>query len=1151
MARYRGANKMRIRPSVLKLRLASCVSVIAILSATTTIAHAGATNSYCHGGLNVVPGTITGTYPCAVARNVVGNVVNDATIGPPPHQKAGFFVGKGGITGSLLNNGTITGGGLYGGEGGEGDDEYDYDDGSRILGALTIATNISGGLNNTGTISSQYGNGVQLGYGGDHDDWDHHASMAGSISNSGLISSDSHDGVAALFGTMTGELLNKDGGTISGERGVYIASSFESWTGGIENHGSIHGVSSAIEIGDAYFYGKNDVVFEGGITNGESGELVSETGATILINGASFSGGISNAGLITQELPELLLIEEGSERVGIKISAATFDGGITNSGHIDGVDGPAVWITDSVSEFNGGIHNSGTIKGVTDGVLINAANFHDGFDNNGGLIRGGDNHAGVMIDVDDFTGGFTNSGVITGGLTGVYMSGGTFTGNIVNSGTISGGVTADGENAVNDPGHVVSFGSVTGNIVNTGTWDAANDALVLTIEHLDGEVINKGRIEATDEGAIAANLNIGNGTTFSNIEGGHIIGDVLFGGKNAGYEFIAANGGVEGNLIGISDDFTGDNDDIITVKGGTQYFVAHGGTGPGTAANFADFTIGDGGTALMGATSIGSSGGNGYNLLNVDQLHLNEGGRLYVDNQSTLNVGSFTQVAGSTLSFYLGEPGGPAGTPGVHYGQIIASGPVTLGGTVQAVIDAAAFSGTTQTRYDFENAIVSGSPITTDFAGQNIAGGSAFYQLEHTVHGNAVDLHMVRIPFTAPSCSENGDRLGQLLETLFVGGSLTPEEQSLYNFLIQLPSDQVCGAFDQLGSTRQADLGSIVVETAGPWKSLVNDRVNGLGAVGCNLAGGGGCLNRFAANDNQATQVMTDATPGTDPFDWLKTGTRKVGDTAAWGRMVGVWGGTDSIAGVGGMDFMLSGGIVGMDHVFTEDILAGVAMQYTTDDLSFKNSSDDANVDSFEIGAYASFGDTRFYLNTNASFIWHDFDVQRALNQGGAFAKYSGTTVSAYAEMGKIFEADDLRIQPILALSIAHLQTDGYRETGPALGLLAVQDADFTTVKSMIGSRLAMPIELESGRKVVPEARAVWAHEFADDQSTFKASLQSDPTNTLFVVKGRQYSRDSLILGAGLSAPLSDEASVSLDYDASINPDIVSHTVSAGLRIRW
>ena len=50
---------------------------------------------------------------------------------------------------------------------------------------------------------------------------------------------------------------------------------------------------------------------------------------------------------------------------------------------------------------------------------------------------------------------------------------------------------------------------------------------------------------------------------------------------------------------------------------------------------------------------------------------------------------------------------------------------------------------------------------------------------------------------------------------------------------------------------------------------------------------------------------------------------------------------------------------------------------------------------------------------------------------GPAFGDYDGTTISAYAEVGKIFETDGgLRIQPLVALSYAHLETDAYSETG-------------------------------------------------------------------------------------------------------------------------
>ena len=113
-----------------------------------------------------------------------------------------------------------------------------------------------------------------------------------------------------------------------------------------------------------------------------------------------------------------------------------------------------------------------------------------------------------------------------------------------------------------------------------------------------------------------------------------------------------------------------------------------------------------------------------------------------------------------------------------------------------------------------------------------------------------------------------------------------------------------------------------------------------------------------------------------------------------------------------------------------------------------------------------------------------------------------------------------------------------------------VFDAEVDSLKSLLGMRFAYPIATDSGRKWVPEVRAVWAHEFLDDHSSFLANPLANPLNVA-TVSGEVISRDSLILGAGVTAPLSEATSLYLDYDAVLNEDITSHTVSGGFRTRW
>jgi outer membrane autotransporter protein len=101
-----------------------------------------------------------------------------------------------------------------------------------------------------------------------------------------------------------------------------------------------------------------------------------------------------------------------------------------------------------------------------------------------------------------------------------------------------------------------------------------------------------------------------------------------------------------------------------------------------------------------------------------------------------------------------------------------------------------------------------------------------------------------------------------------------------------------------------------------------------------------------------------------------------------------------------------------------------------------------------------------------------------------------------------------------------------------------------------VGIRLAYPIEMDSGRKIVPEARVGWTHEFMDDQASFNATIQGQPPVPKRIV-GKEYSRDTLVIGGGLNIPLSASSTAFVDYDGSFNPDIATHTISAGVRFTW
>jgi outer membrane autotransporter protein len=1005
------------------------------------------------------------------------------------------------------------------------------------------------------------------------------ATFTGGIQNFGRIEG-AFDAIVIEAASFSGGLYNDAFATIVASTGTAVDVNGSNWSGDVVNNGRIQGGPEGSGFGFQSGNYTGNFSNAGSIDGGFAGVVISTEGTIQGAGGEGNTAEFRNTGSITGGstglkvaggivvanftntsadpgfLPPGYISAESGAAV-VLYASESWTGNITNTGTISGLVGVVVGGIPSsegllVSEgsFEGAITNNGVIEGDITGLHIVGASVEGSLSNTGSIV--GASSGGVIVEVDRWTGDITNSGYIEGGFVGMRVTAfDTFEGSITNNGTIVGGTEFQFEEfaVAFDPGLVVSASNFIGDITNNGTLSASSRALIVDVGNLQGTVTNTGLIEATGGGP-AVLFEVGNGATFVNTGGGTIHGDVIFGGK-APYDFIAENGGIEGSLVGVDDG--GGNDDVVTVQDGTHYFVFEGKSG--AARNFAEFNVEDGGTALMGARYIGDTAGTGYGFSNVDALNVNNGGQLYIDKRTQLDVGTYAQQAGGTTTFFLAAPadGGEfaiaatAATPGVDYGQIIASGQVSLNGTIAAVFDPLSFAGTGLNEIEYNDVIV-GDSLVGDFNDDQIFGNSYFFSLSHVLDGNTVDLLVSRNGFNNVPCrNSNNDSFGSALETIFNSGG--PINQNLFQYLSGLSESDVCSAYDDIGGTVLADLGAVVVETAGPWKNMVNDRLNGIGSGSCGLAGPGWCFNRFA--ENQAGgQVMTDATPGDDPFNWLRTGVRRVGETAAWGRLIGVWGDTNGSGGVAGTDFQISGAIVGVDHVFTPVLLAGVAAQWTSNEIDFDGRRDNADVDSFEFGAYASYGDTRFYVNANASFIWHDFGVHRTVLGQSAIGDYDGTTFSAYVEAGKIFEAGQWRIQPLAALSYAHLETDDYREVGSAIDLLNVKGTEFDSFKGMLGARVAYPIEMKSGRKMVPEARVVWAHEFMDDHSTFTAALQSAP-NVPFIVKGQNYSRDTLIVGTGLTAPISDATSLFVDYDAGINPDITTHTVSVGFRMRW
>jgi len=85
---------------------------------------------------------------------------------------------------------------------------------------------------------------------------------------------------------------------------------------------------------------------------------------------------------------------------------------------------------------------------------------------------------------------------------------------------------------------------------------------------------------------------------------------------------------------------------------------------------------------------------------------------------------------------------------------------------------------------------------------------------------------------------------------------------------------------------------------------------------------------------------------------------------------------------------------------------------------------------------------------------------------------------------------------------------------------------------------------------VVPEVRIGWNHEFLDAAQTISGSLLG-AQGSAFSATGINFGRDSAAIGAGVSADLSQDAKVFLDYDGKLSARQQEHALSGGMRMRF
>lgn len=270
------------------------------------------------------------------------------------------------------------------------------------------------------------------------------------------------------------------------------------------------------------------------------------------------------------------------------------------------------------------------------------------------------------------------------------------------------------------------------------------------------------------------------------------------------------------------------------------------------------------------------------------------------------------------------------------------------------------------------------------------------------------------------------------------------------------------------------------------------------------------------------------------------------------------WGSKDPSTNEYGFDYRTWRVTAGADYVFTDGLVAGLALGYSGSEADFDTGSGDMDVSNTYLSAYGTWFPTdAFYVEGSAEYGWSSYDQTRNISYGlfgarrEAQADFDGNQLDLMLGAGYDIVSGRHIVDLYGRLSYSSVDIDAYTEHG-ASGLdLRIRSQSSTSLVSILGA--AYQTSISTRRAVfVPQAWLEWAHEFGDGDQPITGTFANDPNQIPFVLATDRFDSDYFRLGAGLGAQLAKGYTAFVSYEATFGlRDYREHSATAGIRIAF
>jgi uncharacterized protein with beta-barrel porin domain len=289
-------------------------------------------------------------------------------------------------------------------------------------------------------------------------------------------------------------------------------------------------------------------------------------------------------------------------------------------------------------------------------------------------------------------------------------------------------------------------------------------------------------------------------------------------------------------------------------------------------------------------------------------------------------------------------------------------------------------------------------------------------------------------------------------------------------------------------------------------------------------------------------------TAGTNPYGLCNP----TASIETWIIPFGLYGNVSGDGNAHGFDYDITGFAVGFDRCLGPGTLVGMSVGYAgwnlTNDLQCR-----ADVNSFllSLHAYQQLGAA--WLLGVVGYEYDNFDTRRPIPflSQQANGRYDANQLGVYLEAGYNFTLGTIAtLQPLAGVQYQSLWREGFAESGAGAVNLLVNSKQTSSFRTFVGGRALFPFSGPAGIQCVPEARALWVHEFVSDPRETINRFEGAP-QVAFPIRGVYLGDDFGIFGCGVNCYSARWLTVGLYYDFYVAERETAHSGSAQLQITW